>query len=788
MKRILLLIVLIYSSGLSAQHLISECGGNPEAFTIQQADGSSLSMRVIGNTSLHYTETIDGYTILPNTKGIYEYAERNGDDLMPSGIQAHLADERTSSELDFISITGRHLSYGANKLALMLNNGIMNKQNIGQQSATNATTSIFPSRGTRKVLLILIQYKDTGATYSKTNFSDMMNKHGYNGTNSFADYFKKNSFGALNINTDVFGWYTAKNPPYYYSRAKGDTRSALLVQEAIDAAHKAGVNFSKYDNDGDGNVDGLVVVHSGPGADEQGNDNYIWSHSWYLSSAGGLDRFYNGVTVDHYTIQPETRTLGSTRQVGIGVFCHEFGHAMGLPDYYDTKPGNRSAGVGVYDVMGGGSWLNYERTPASMSAFSKVHFNWVKPKVIITSAAYNLKPSATNPEIFKVNTPVKTEYFLLENKQYIGFDSALPSKGMAIWHIDTTIMNPASQAWYNNYVDTVVNHKGLALLQADGKSDLDYNTNRGDAGDLYPGSSNNIRFDDLSNPNARMYTGAKSGVRIFKITENKDSSVSFNFGPYPSAVFNTKNSEAFLCLNTPLSLVNSSSYADSFKWNFGDGHIDTLKNPSHYYAKSGQYMVKLQAKSSSGADLDSMLITVNPLPNAQFIVSKIDTLSVTVNNTTTGSNFYTWYWGDNISSNKNSKVLTHSYKDTGAYIVSLIVADASNQCTDTLNQIVHILKKTNVGIWGQDLNSLTVKAYPNPFSSSFHIDLNLIKASDIELALYNISGEKLSIIRSGLFAEGKTSVEISGNLSPGIYFIGLSTQGSKPTFIRIVKE
>src|SRR5690606_12951746 len=130
----------------------------------------------------------------------------------------------------------------------------------------------------------------------------------------------------------------------HYGHNQGFQRSRQLMAEAIDAAEAGGVDFSQYDNDGDGFVDAIIAVHAGPGAEVGAQLQYIWSHRWTM---GNLARHYDGVTVNDYILNPETRPWG---MVGVGVIAHEFGHALGLPDLYDTD--NSSRGIGNFGLMG----------------------------------------------------------------------------------------------------------------------------------------------------------------------------------------------------------------------------------------------------------------------------------------------------------------------------------------------------------------------------------------------------------------------------------------------------
>jgi len=365
----------------------------------------------------------------------------------------------------------------------------------------------FPSSGARKALVILIQYPDLANEHSTADFNSLMNEENYSGTGSFRDFFLKNSYGQLDINADVFGWYTAENNYDYYGYLNGFQRSRVLMAEAIDAAEAAGVDFSQYDNDGDGKVDAVIGVHAGPGAEMGAQLQYIWSHRWTL---GTYERNYDGVEISDYIINPETRPWG---MVGIGVFCHEFGHALGLPDLYDAD--NSSRGIGNWGIMGNGAWLNQEKVPSNMNAWCKEDMSWLTPEVI-TEGSYSLESVDGHAACYRINTPDPNEYFLLENRQQVGNDTHLPGTGLAIWHIDKekTALYPAS-----NSVNADETNKGVDLEEADGLDQLDNDPFQGDNGDLFPGSSMRTFFTAESAPSSNLYDGTASGISVTNIYE-----------------------------------------------------------------------------------------------------------------------------------------------------------------------------------------------------------------------------------------------------------------------------
>lgn len=387
--------------------------------------------------------------------------------------------------------------------------------------------------GTNNILIIVIDYPDLTATQTAASFTRMVN--GPWATGSLDDYYQEVSYGSFRVSGVSGGWYRAVNNHTYYANFDGvpntpddygrgtyPYNAARLVEEAVDAAELAGVNFSKYDNDGDGWVDTVFIVHAGKGGEATADPNDIWSHKWSISSAGGTPRFYDGVTIDVYTIQPELNSVGG--HIEIGVFAHEYGHALGLPDLYDTD--GSSEGIGNYGLMAAGSWGADGRSPerpSHMCAWSKVFLGWLTATVITEDTLNQaINQIETNAEVYKLwkRGKPKTEYFLVSNRQKVGFDSRfIGDGGLLIWHIDERVINARL---FSNTVNDDENHKGVDLEEADGRSDLDNLVNRGDAGDFYPGSTNNTVFNDTSNPNSRDYSGVTTKVGVINISSSAD--------------------------------------------------------------------------------------------------------------------------------------------------------------------------------------------------------------------------------------------------------------------------
>ncbi|MFT9486001.1 MAG: M6 family metalloprotease domain-containing protein [Tepidibacillus sp.] len=455
----------------------------------------------------------------------------------------------------------------------------------------------------------------------------------YNGTpvptdRTMQNAYKESSYGKVTLTTyddmtDI-GWVTLPKPASYYleqsdhfvyGNANGDARMGELIIDALKTADQV-VDFSKYAVNGE--VPNVFIIHEGTGGEWSRDPQQIWSHKWSTLGAlfwGGWyetgyypsdtnrdgvesdeewnawlekvlpDLFYDNVLVYTYTIEPEiggnvagynpfTGQYDGVYQSGpypaqVGVFAHEFGHALGLPDFYDTA--YTSEGVGNFSMMAGGSWLRYPNagaysgnSPSHFDPYSKMFLGWLNPievKPEDGAKTLTLRPVNEAQDVVKMEVPGSngTEYFLFENIQQKGFNQGYVrvgenAHGLVAWHVDENVIKLYHTAgfrpnnvenWknkrfqYNQYQiaadGTKVTHYGLSVVQADGNYDLEHNVNRGDERDFFktgsqitPYTSNvhtgSYYFWSENNP-----VPANTGIHVTNIQENPDGSITADF-------------------------------------------------------------------------------------------------------------------------------------------------------------------------------------------------------------------------------------------------------------------
>ncbi len=486
---------------------------------VSQPDGTTFSVVGFGDERYNYAETLDGYVVIRGSDEYWYYATLSPEGrFIPSAYKVQGGSKLPPNQT-MMSIP-KHLTESQQVIAEK-QQAFRTEKYVDDNTLHKSIQGLMqPQSAVMHVLILCVQYSDLVATQTSASFQDMVNNDSWkDGIGGMSKYYKDVSYEAVSIQADYKDWITAAQPSSYYaySNANYSTHVRELVSQCVDAAEANGVDFSLYDNDGDGAVDGLFIVHSGRGAEEGSQTQYIWSHTGGLSTP--YSRTYDGKTINMYIIMPE---LYGSNHVDIGVFCHEYGHMLGLPDLYDTDGASHgsSQGVGNWCLMAGGSWGGNGYTPerpSHMSAYCKELLGYTNPTVVASSQALSIPRAETNSFSYKIwmDNNKSDEYMLIENRQQTGFDLNLPTSGLLIYHVDKNLADiwPAS-----NGVNVTNTHLGVKVYEADGLEQMAGNTNRGDAGDPYPGSTGNTSLTQTSTPNSRLWNTNASGVEITSIS------------------------------------------------------------------------------------------------------------------------------------------------------------------------------------------------------------------------------------------------------------------------------
>ena len=357
-------------------------------------------------------------------------------------------------------------------------------------------------------LVILVNFKDEAFATSKAELDSMLIGKNYTRNYTYKyglknytvesegsawRYFYDASNGQYDPQFDVVGPVTVNQNMAYYggnNSNDNDKKPEVMIKEACELVDDS-LDFSLYDNDNDGYVDFVYVMYAGYGEADGGGANTIWPHSWNLYTAAGLRCEVDGKVVDLYACSNEM-DFYTNHHTGIGTFCHEFSHVLGLPDLYETTGRGTHKTMGQWSILDYGPYNNDGNTPPTYSAYERFFMGWLTPRLITEPENITLAELRVSQEALLIsesdehnligNDPNPMTFYLLENRQQTGWDEYLPGHGLML-----TKIKYSYNKWYGNTVNNTASSMGVDLIEADGKAPK-YNENgyMGKAKDLFP--------------------------------------------------------------------------------------------------------------------------------------------------------------------------------------------------------------------------------------------------------------------------------------------------------------
>ncbi|MBQ3631047.1 MAG: M6 family metalloprotease domain-containing protein [Prevotella sp.] len=579
MKRITLTTILIAITALTTWAIPAK----PGATRVQQPDGTFITVSLHGDEYLHYTTTVDGYSVVRDTLGCYVYAQRVDGQLVATAMRAHDEAERTPQEQAFLQGVSKHLAPAVSQRSAA-------QWEIEQELRAEARSrSRAPEYDYNQFrgLIILVEFNDKKFAKSdaRETIDEMVNKSGYKGydntlngrfTGSVRDYFYDNSMGLFSPQFDVVGPVTVNRSQFY---PKGTDNANQLVYDAINAADSL-VDYSQYDGDDDGVVDLVYFIFAGIGSNITSNDaRLIWPHAGFMWNPEGDYSDWvvskDDILIYRYACSTERYGSGSwSIPDGIGTICHEFSHVLGLPDFYDTdyEENGQSNHPAEWSVMSGGSYLNNSRTPAGYTLFERYALGFATPELIKEEGSYELSSLGNSNTGYRLNSRVKKEYFLIENRQKTDkWDGYLPGHGMLVFRVDSTHTSP----WRNNTVNNNTKHNFFELLRASGG-------NGAKSSDPFPGTNHVTELNNASTPaNLLTWAGEESPFGLADIKEEKGV-IRFDVEDvnYLRAIALPDTVDLSPGRSIPLNVACTPSYivADMVIWSSSDDNVVTINS------------------------------------------------------------------------------------------------------------------------------------------------------------------------------------------------------------------
>ena len=562
-KTVLILITLLC-------HLASHASkGWPYPITVSQPDGTQLTIRINGDADFNWVSTLDNVVLKQVGNGYYIANIDTNGMLSSSGTLAHDADKRSSAE--------QSLCKKQDVKAFLTVNTRPERLTATRGFGGKSSTSFFPHTGSPRAIVLLVQFANRPFKVQPRKafnqyLNSMADKHQDFGnaedrnTGSVKRYFSDMSGGKFKPQFDLYGPITMpKNVAYYGEGSSSMERYRELVSEACTMMDDS-LDFSKYDADKDGNVDLVYIIYAGYGESVSSIDSTLWPKAFVCGTdikkdgkyvrLAGISNELNGRPDGNYN------SKSGLLINGVGLFCHEFSHCMGLPDFYPTvSPQWTTAndkqdfdaydnqGMEEWDVMDNGIYLYNGYSPTAYTAWEREKMGWLTIETLTKEGKVELKSIDEGGKAYRIKNDKNTsgnEYYIVENIQAKGWNKRLPASGMMVSHVEYVPRAFSVFHGGDNSVNNIKKHPRMTIVPADGYLPSSYrkvsdNSNLTApymkkkqydeqlAGDLYPGKNNVNRLTDAQNMvNYAPWTGGMLNKPIYNIAL-KNGIVTFDF-------------------------------------------------------------------------------------------------------------------------------------------------------------------------------------------------------------------------------------------------------------------
>ncbi|MBF1514373.1 MAG: M6 family metalloprotease domain-containing protein [Prevotella pallens] len=543
MKKILLSVFLSASISLPTLAV----GPLPKVWTVKQSDSTSIKIMVKGEGGRTvYYASLDGKIIVKGANNDFYYAVINDGKLQPSTFIAHEAGDRTAEERAFLN------EAKTERKMYMLNSAATRAQQAIPRKAISASTADglgeynktgmggINSIGTPQVPVVMVEFRDKEflPTTTPEKMTRYYNEAGYHDepgcVGSVKDFFTSQSRGMFVPTFEVIGPIKVNHSYAYYGK---NERTSDLVRDVVKEAKAQNISFDKFKNPKTGHVELICLFYAGRGQatedpSKPGYENYIWPQEQDINET------IEGTPFNSYFVGNELNYYGTL--MGMGVFCHEFGHALGLPDFYNTDPAvtlSRNP-FGYWSIMDAGPYVNNANAPIGYTAYERSYLGWLKLKELTSPQTVKLDPiSNKDGELAAiVRSPRnRSEYFILENRtsdtwypkayrerRTNGYDTFTFGDGLMLSHFAYD-----KQYWEYNSVNTVDNKMRAYIIPADNEQ-LNYSAHKENLYGVEKKSIDKLAF----------YDGVTIQNAVQGIEVNADGTIVFGYRQNPTAIEN----------------------------------------------------------------------------------------------------------------------------------------------------------------------------------------------------------------------------------------------------------
>ncbi len=605
----------------------------PGTVTLTQSDGTTIKAQIHGDEFFHWTTTLDGYSIVGGGDGDWYFAGLDSRGrLVSTGIKAapasRLSAEQRAALKKNLRPTVETRSRISPAAASPSNRKASPASAISELCPPQLGGTVINAKGKTKVLVIIVEFKDVAlrSGNDRKAFDDLLNSHDYTkgeATGSAWQYYYDNSLGQFDPEFTVVGPYTLANKRSYYS-ADDDAKVSEMITEAVKLAD-ADVDYSQFATDGTGH-DVFVFYAGGQRADGSASEG-IWPHR-YSFPAITLD----GVILSGYACSSELdkKKDGSIGFTSIGSFCHEFGHCLGLPDYYDTDGTSDADSPNFYALMDVGCYSNDGRTPPALGIMDRWLLGWSEPELCEDGGAHTLRP-VTEGKGYMVRSEASGEYFLLECRgagktvwdtaSYMDFYGFGTYWGLMVWRVDVS----KTSVWRNNAVNCTPGSEHFTVVYSNPSKYRGYKPVFAPGHSFFPGSDAVTGLVSGTTEGFSSRGGSLSYADISGISLNEsEGTLTLNIVPHAPAISGLE--KEVWQRDAIVSWVDESSSSWKVSWtpeSGGESRSVTVSEPRAHLSglkPGGKYSVSILSDRGGSATL-SLTASAEGKGNPRIAVS-----------------------------------------------------------------------------------------------------------------------------------------------------------------------
>ncbi len=438
--------------------------GPATAVKVLQSDGTTLSIRILGDENFSCKTTLDGYIIAQGKDGIYYYADYDKGFLNISGIRADSGRKGISKSVP-AALKNTIASVQARKLA---------KSFVPAEATRGSVTAV-------RNIVIPVQFQDIKFTTAapRNRIYNLFNQINYSNdgaTGSVRDYFRDNLGSRANLTFEVCDTITLPHIAAFYGEnfsGATDLNIKQMVVQACKAADEQGVDFSQFDDDRDGVVDNVFILFAGHNEAEGGGDDCIWPQCWNIADS---QLYLDGVKISNFCCYSEySGPEGGGGFAGIGIICHELCHLIGLPDMYDINGDAEGEARGLFgslSIMDYGGYNNDCKTPPCLNIVEREIIGMATPVALTDSCTVTVPPVREASEALRFRTSYTDENFYIEFRDGEKWDAFAGGSGLVIYHVDRSDNQAgsmtAAQRWKFNAVNSCAAHECVKPICATG--------------------------------------------------------------------------------------------------------------------------------------------------------------------------------------------------------------------------------------------------------------------------------------------------------------------------------